>query len=90
MSDQDRIILLTISIQYRPDKWWEQRKLSIWGWLVDPILNSLNQYYKNCMIDSKENFKFGLGVKGLTVHVNQLLKIGSLSLHVATNKAQFL
>ena len=42
------------------------------------------------MIDSKENFKFGLGVKGFTVHVNQLLKIGSLSLHVATNKAQFL
>ena len=29
--------------------------------------NYLNQHYKNCMVDSKENDKFGLGVKGLTV-----------------------
>ena len=32
--------------------------------LVDPILNSLNWHYKNCMADSKENDKFDLGVKG--------------------------
>ena len=23
--------LLTISIQYQPDEWWEKRKISIWG-----------------------------------------------------------
>ena len=33
--------------------------------LEDPILNSLNQHYENCMVDSKENYKFDLGVKGL-------------------------
>ena len=38
--------------------------LGIWG-LVDPILNSLNYHHNNCMILSKENYKFGLGVKGL-------------------------
>ena len=37
----------------------------MWGWLVDPILNSLNSYYKNCMVDSKENYKFDLGVKSV-------------------------
>ena len=36
-----------------------------WGQLIDPILNSLNLHYKNCMVDSKENYKFDLGVKGL-------------------------
>ena len=29
------------------------------------LLNSLNEHYKNCMVDSKENYKFDLGVKGL-------------------------
>ena len=29
------------------------------------MLNSLNQHKKNCIIDSKENYKFDLGVKGL-------------------------
>ena len=28
--------------------------------------NSLIQYYKNCIVDSLENYKFDLGVKGLT------------------------
>ena len=36
-----------------------------WGLLIDPTLNSLNLHYKNCMVDSKENDKFDLGVKGL-------------------------
>ena len=31
---------------------------------MDPILNSLNQHYKKCMVDSKENEKFDLEVKG--------------------------
>ena len=29
------------------------------------MLNSLNLNYKNCMVDSKENYKFDLAVKGL-------------------------
>ena len=58
--------LLTISIQYQAEKWWEQRKISIWGQLVDPILNSLNYRYKNGMVDSKKNYKHDLGVKGLS------------------------
>ena len=29
---------------------------------MDPILNSLNCYYKNCIVDSKENYKFDLEV----------------------------
>ena len=32
--------------------------------IVDLILSSLNYHYKNCMVDSKENNKFDLGVKG--------------------------
>ena len=31
------------------------------GLLVDPIPNSLNQHHKNCMADSKENYKLDLG-----------------------------
>ena len=29
--------LLTISTQYQADKWWELRKISVRGLLVDPI-----------------------------------------------------
>ena len=39
--------------------------MSIWGYLVDQILNSLNYHYKNCMVGSKENYKFDVGGKGL-------------------------
>ena len=56
--------LLTISIQYhndQADKWWEQRKLSIRGSFFELISNSLNQYHKNCMADSKENYQWDLG-----------------------------
>ena len=34
--------------------------------LVDPILNSLKKH-KNCMVDTKENYKFDLGVRGLKI-----------------------
>ena len=34
--------LITISIKYQADKWWEKRKISIRGLLVDPIPNSPN------------------------------------------------
>ena len=36
--------------------------------IIDPILNSLNQHYMNCMVDSKENYKSDVGDKGLTVN----------------------
>ena len=29
------------------------------------MLNSLNKHSKNCMVDSKRNYTFDLGVKGL-------------------------
>ena len=32
---------------------------------MDPVLNSLNKHCKNCIVDSKENNKFDLGVKEL-------------------------
>ena len=41
-SDQDIISPSTISIQYQEDRWWESRRISIMGLLVDPIPNSLN------------------------------------------------
>ena len=52
--------LLTISIQYQADEWWEYRQILIWGLLVDPIPNSLNQHHKNCVADSKENYWWDL------------------------------
>ena len=39
------------------------------GIISQPLLNSQNWYYKNCLVDSKENYKFDLGAKGLTVIV---------------------
>ena len=32
---------------------------------IEKILNSLNGHFKNCMVCSKENYKFDQGVKGL-------------------------
>ena len=37
-----REFLLTISIEYQANKWWEQRKISITGLLVDPVPNAPN------------------------------------------------
>ena len=34
--------------------------------LVDPIKNSTYLYHKNCVADSKENYKLDPGVKRLT------------------------
>ena len=34
--------LLTLSVQYQEDKWWESRKMSVWGPLVDLIPNYPN------------------------------------------------
>ena len=44
-----------ISIQHQANKWWEWRKISIKGLLVDSIPNSLIiriVHHKNCMADS--------------------------------------
>ena len=44
-----------ISIQHQANKWWEWRKISIRGLLVDSIPNSLIVrivHHKNCMADS--------------------------------------
>ena len=38
--------------------------------IVNSRLNSLNYHYMNCMVDGKENYKFGLGVKGLRLPVH--------------------
>ena len=32
---------------------------------IEKILNSLNEHFKNCMVGTKENYKFDQGVKGL-------------------------
>ena len=53
---------LTISIQYQPDNDKKNINLRI---IIDSILNSLNQPYKNFMVDSEENYKFDLRVKAL-------------------------
>ena len=36
------------------------------------MLNSLNEHYKNCMVDSKENYKFDLRVKGFICDLTEL------------------
>ena len=49
MSDQEGISSYSIKlIQYQADKLLE-KKNSMRGLLIDPITNSLNLYYKNCM-----------------------------------------
>ena len=52
---------LTISTQNQEDKWWEPRKLTIRGLLVDPIPNSKKLHQRNCIADSKENYRWDLG-----------------------------
>ena len=62
-----REFLLTMSIQYLEDKWWEHRKTSIWRLLVDPIPNSQTQRHKNCMTDNKEkNQLWGMRTRSQT------------------------
>ena len=35
------------------------------------MLNSLNKHDKNCMVDSKDNYKFDLGLKGLKINEDE-------------------
>lgn len=55
MSDLERISSYS-SIEYQT-----KEKISIRGWLGDPVLNSTNQHHKSCMVDSKENHSRDLG-----------------------------
>ena len=56
MSDQDRNSPYKISTQHQADKWYEKRKISVRGLLVDPIPNSPNLHHKNGMANSRENY----------------------------------
>ena len=47
--------LLTISIRYQADS-DENKETSVSELLVDPIQNSPNYHYRNCLADSKENY----------------------------------
>ena len=44
------------------------------GKKIDPKVNSLNYCYTNCVVYSKENGKFDLGAKGLSITVIQFSK----------------
>ena len=52
--------LLTMSVQCQAVKLKE--KISTRGLLVDPIPNSPNKHYENCMEDTKENYQWDLGM----------------------------
>ena len=63
-----------------------KKNINLWL-LVDPILNSLNKQYKNCMLDSNKNYKFDLGVKGLTPYTTTSVSIFSIhSLNISCSK----
>ena len=64
MSDQDRISPYNINTISRRQV-MRKTNISIKGLLVDPISNSLNQLYKNCMADNEEITNEILGVNGL-------------------------
>ena len=55
MSDQDRISPYNINTISRRQV-MRKTNISIKGLLVDPISNSLNQLYKNCMADNEEHY----------------------------------
>ena len=42
------------------------------------MLNSLNQHYKNCITDNKENYKLDLGVKELSTVIVAIEKCNEL------------
>ena len=60
LSDQEIVSPLGINtISSR--QWWEERKKSIRGLLVDPVPSSPNWHHKNCLADSKEYLWWDLG-----------------------------
>ena len=64
MSDQDRISPYNINTISTRQVMRIKKTINL-GIISYLILNSLNYHHNNCMILSKENYKFGLGVKGL-------------------------
>ena len=56
--------LLTTSVQYQADKWWEWREISIMSGVRSISWSNTkfsDQNHKNCMADSKENYCWDLG-----------------------------
>ena len=57
LNGQDRIFPHDIStISWRGLRNSNDKKKSIRGISVDPVLNSLNQHHETCRADSKENY----------------------------------
>ena len=57
--------LLTISILHQAGKWRELREMTIKKSLANPIPNSPNPNHKSCMADSKENYYWDPGCRGV-------------------------
>ena len=76
MSDKTEF-LLTKSIQYQTDKWWEQRKIYFRGVLVDWLPNSQSKHHKNSMADSKEKYSCEFGSERVNAIVSMLPNIHS-------------
>ena len=66
-------LLLTISILYQAEKWWELRKMLIRGWLANPVQNS-NSNHKNCLADNRENYQWDLERKRVKCYILLQLK----------------
>ena len=70
MSDQERISPYNINTISTRQVMRIKKNINL-GVLINTILNSLNWRYKNGIVDSKENYKFDLGVKGLNPESDQ-------------------
>ena len=70
MSDQERISPYNINTISTRQVMRIKKNINL-GVLINTILNSLNWRYKNGIVDSKENYKFDLGVKGLNPECDQ-------------------
>ena len=65
MSDQDRISPYNINTISTRQVMRVKKTISLG--IISGSNAKFFKHYKNCMVDSKENYKFGLGVKGLTL-----------------------
>ena len=75
-----------MSMQYQAGKWWEERKVAIRGFLVDPIPNSPKELHMSCMADSKENYwrdlEINRGNRVFLVHAVKMKKHLQLLVHL--------
>ena len=65
MSDQDRISPYNINTISTRQMMRVKKTISLG--IVSGSNAKFFKHCKNCMVDSKENYKFGLGVKALTL-----------------------